>query len=122
MNKLFDNFKYLLLSSNQNDLYNQLKLMSHTLDTLHYSILLINQILTSNKSSINRDNLFSNMVNDLSTQFSPIIFGMERQKNRLISSSTSCSLIPTIYSQQIDAIMMNKYKVLNVFVFLKNRN
>ncbi|CAF2132156.1 unnamed protein product [Rotaria magnacalcarata] len=111
MNKLFENFKYLLSSLNENDLYNQLKLMSHTFDELHYSILFINQMLTLNKSSMNRDNLFSNMIKELSFESSPIIFGKEKRIDRLISSSISYSSIPSVCSRQTDSIVTTRPKL-----------
>ncbi|CAF2416339.1 unnamed protein product [Rotaria sp. Silwood2] len=111
MNKLFENFKYLLLLSNDNDLYNELKLTSNILDELHYLILVTNQIITSNKSLVNRDNLFSNMIKGLSIQSSPIMFGADRRTRRLISSSISCSSIPSVSSRQIDPITIVKSKI-----------
>ncbi|CAF0899156.1 unnamed protein product [Rotaria sordida] len=112
MNKLFENFKYLLLlSSNDNDLYNELKLASNILDELHHLILVINQIITSNKSLVNRDNLFSNMIKGFSIQSSPIMFGAERRTHRSISSSISCSSIPTVSSRQIDPITKVRSKI-----------
>ncbi|CAF3425053.1 unnamed protein product [Rotaria sp. Silwood1] len=111
MNKLFENFKYLLLLSNDNNLYNELKSTSNVLDELHYLILVTNQIITSNKSSVNRDNLFSNMIKGLSIQSSPIMLEEDRRTHRLISSSISCSSIPSVSSRQIDSIMIVRPKM-----------
>ena len=118
MNRLFDNFKYLLLLSNENDLHNQLQLISHLFDELRYLTLVINEIITTNKSSINRDNLFSNMIKDLSIQSSPIMFGIGRAAHRLIPSSISCSSIPSVSSRHIDPITMARSKVsISCFCF-----
>lgn len=122
MNALLNKFKYLLLSSDENNLHNQLISMSHLLDELHYFILLINQSITSNKSSINRDNIFSNMIKDLAVQSSPIMFGTGRGRHRLISSSISCSSIPSVSSRQIDLIKIVGSKVSTCSYFSMNIN
>jgi len=119
MNNLLKNFKYFLLISTKNDLYNQLKYMSDIYDELHYLILIINQIITTNKSSsINRDNLFSNMIKDFSIQSSPIIFGNEERTRRLISSSISYSSTPLVSSRQIDPITIERSKVSTSFFMI----
>jgi hypothetical protein len=119
MNNLLENFKYFLLLSTKNDLYNQLKYMSNIYDVLHYLILIINQIITTNKSSsINRDNLFSNMIKDFSIQSSPIIFGNEERTRRLISSSISYSSTPLVSSRQIDPITIERSKVSTSFFMI----
>ncbi len=112
MNNLLENFKYFSLLSTKNDLHNQLKHISDICDELHYLILIINQIITSNKSSLKRDNLFSNMIKDLSIQSSPIISNIEKRTRRLISSS----ITPSFSSRQINPITMRRSKVSTSFI------
>lgn len=111
MNNLLENFRYSLLLSTKNDLHNQLKSMSYIFDELHYLIYTINQMISSNKSSIKGDNLFSNMIKDLSIPSSPIIFGNKERTRRLISST------PLVFSGQIDPITIDRSKVSISFSF-----
>ncbi len=84
--------------------------MNHICDELRYLIYIINQIITS----MNRDNLFSNMIKDLSIQSSPIILGNEERTNRLISST------PSFSSRQIDPITIDRSKVSTSFSMIIN--
>jgi len=88
--------------------------MNNICDELRYLIYVINQIVTSNKSSMNRDNLFSNMIKDLSIQSSPIILGNEERTRQLISST------PSFSSRQIDPITMDRSKVSTLFLMITN--
>jgi len=88
--------------------------MNNICDELRYLIYVINQIITSNKSSMNRDNLFSNMIKDLSIQSSPIILGNEERTCRLISST------PSFSSRQIDPITIDRSKVSTLFLMIIN--
>jgi hypothetical protein len=115
MNNLLEHFKSLLLLSNENDYHSQLKFMSHTCDELHYLISIINQLITTNKFSMNRDNLFSKMIKDRSIQSSPIIFGIGGRTRRLISSSISHSPTSSLSSRQIHPITMERSKVSTYF-------
>lgn len=111
INDLLENYRYLFLLSTKNDLHNQLKNMSNLFDELHYLIDIINQIITSNKSSMNRDNLFSNMIKDLSIPSSPIIFSNKERTCRLISST------PLAFSRQSHPITIDRSKVSISFLF-----
>jgi hypothetical protein len=85
--------------------------MNHRCIELRYLIYVINQIITSNKSSMNKGNLFSNMIKDLSIPSSPIIFGNEERTNCLISST------PLLCSRQIHSpITINRSKVSTIII------
>ncbi len=94
---------------------------SHICDELRYLILAMNELIRTNKSSVNKDNLFSNMVKDLSIQSSPIMFGIGRRTHRLISSSSiSYSSTPSFSSRQIDPITIVTSKVSTSFLMIIN--
>ncbi|CAF1517197.1 unnamed protein product [Adineta steineri] len=112
MNRILADFKYLLLVANENNLRYQLKDTNHLCNELQHLILIMNQIITSsNKSSINKDNM---MDEEFTIQSSPIMFDVGRQMHRLISSSSiSHSSTPTFSSspRQIDPITIVRSKV-----------
>jgi hypothetical protein len=93
----------LLLLTPKNDPLNSI---CNELDCL---ILIINQLI----SSINRDKLFSNMIKDHSIQSSPIVFGIDDQTRRVISSSISYSSTPS-------TITMKRSKVSTSFFHLED--
>lgn len=73
-------------------------------EELYQSILVINHLIRSNQSSIDRDNLFNNQRKDFSIPSSP----MNTRRHRLISST------PSISSEMIDPLRTNKRsKVIN---------
>jgi hypothetical protein len=115
MNNLLKSFKYLLLIPNENDLHNQLKFMGHICDELHHLLLFINQIISSNKPSVDIDNPFSNMINDLSNRSSPFMFGIKGHAHRLISSSIRFSPTPSFSSRLMDPTPIARSKVSTSF-------
>jgi hypothetical protein len=114
MDKLLENFRNIY----QNELHNQCKTMAHTCDELRHLILFIHHIVSSSnheqqqKSSIDLDNPFSNMIQDLANNMtntiryqtsSQITHSAGRGTHRLMTSTINPP-IPSFSCRQIDPI------------------
>jgi len=120
MDKLLENFRNIY----QNELHNQCKTMAHTCDELRHLILFIHHIVSSNneqrkKSSIDLDNPFSNMIQDLANDMtnnnryqtsSQISHGIGRGTRRLMTSTTNSS-IPSFSCRQINSAIKAQSKL-----------
>jgi hypothetical protein len=123
MDKLLENFRNIY----QNDLHNQCQTMAHTCDELRHLIVFIHHIVSSSstnleqqkQSSIDLDNPFSNMIQDLGNNrtninryqtSSQITHGAGRGTRRLITSTNNSSL-PSFSCRQIDPIIKTTSKV-----------
>jgi len=122
MDKLLENFRNIY----QNELHNQCKTMAHTCDELRHLILFIHHIVLSSsnneqrkKSSIDLDNPFSNMIQDLENDMtninkyqasSQITHSVGRGARRLMTS-TNNSPIPSFSCRQIDPVITFKSKL-----------
>jgi hypothetical protein len=116
MDKLLENFRNIY----QNELHNQYQTMAHTCDELRHLILLIHHIVSLNneqqkQSSIDLDNPFSNMIQDLANinkyQTSSQITHNVGRGTRRLTTSISNSPIPSFSCRQIDPITIVTSKV-----------
>jgi len=125
MDKLLENFRNIY----QNELHNPCKTMAHTCDELRHLILFIHHIVSSSnneqqqqkKSSIDLDNPFSNMIEDLANtkiyQTSSQIIHSAGRGTRRSMTSTINSPLPSFSCRQIDPITTTVPSKVLVFFF-----
>ncbi|CAF3658485.1 unnamed protein product [Rotaria sordida] len=122
MDKLLENFRNVY----QNEVHNECKTMAHTCDELRHLILFIHHTLSSHNdqrktSSIDLDNPFSNMIQDLENDMknsnkyqissSQIAHSAGRgTTRRLMTTSSSNSPMPSFSCRQIDQTTIAKTK------------
>jgi len=120
MDKLLENFRNIY----QNELHNQCKTMAHTCDELRHLIVFIHHIVSSSnheqqkQSSIDLDNPFSNMIQDLENdinRYQTSSRGAGRGTTRRLITSTNNSSLPSFSCRQIDPIIKTTSKVLSFF-------
>ena len=124
MDKLLVNFRNVY----QNEIHDEWQTMAHTCDELRHLVLFVQHIVSSSNndqqknSSIDLDNPFSSMIEDLSNdttnsnKYSILSHGVGRGTTRRLMASSSNSLMPSFSCRQIDQIATIKSKVLSFFL------